>query len=214
MPPAAVLWDLDGTLVDSRADIAAAANVARAAIGLAPLPETAVAGMVGDGMGTLLHRLAPEADEATRGALRAAFITYYEAHCADATAPFPGVVEVVAAVAAAGIAQGVVTNKPLAFTRRILSATGLGTSMGTVQGGDAARKPAPDQLLAGCRELAVDPGACWMVGDHHTDLLAGRAAGCRTAFCAWGIGHPGEAEPDVCLSVPGDLLAVLEVAAP
>ena len=212
MTAAAVLWDLDGTLVDSRVSIARSANVARTAVGAEPLPQAEIAAMVGDGMEALLQRLCP-ADGALDD-LRAAFVAHYAEHCAEDVDPYPGIASTLAVLAAAGIAQAVVTNKPLDFSQRILACSGLEPFMGSVQGGDTARKPDPDQLLAACRELTVDPADCWMVGDHHTDLRAGRAAGCRVAFCAWGIGHPDGEAYDRRLERPVDLLAALEVAVP
>lgn len=210
MSTTAVLWDLDGTLVDSREDIACAGNVARAALGLEALPVTDVAAMVGDGMGALLRRLCGD-DPMALGLAEAEFVAHYAEHCADRTTVYPGVAAALAAIAAAGIPQGVVTNKPLAFTRRILDATGLAGSFATVQGGDGPRKPAPDQLYAACAELAIDVADAWMVGDHHTDLLAGRAAGCRTAHCTWGIGHADGVAHDLSLTLPGELLPALGV---
>jgi len=103
----------------------------------------------------------------------------------------------------------------ITFTNvRILDATGLASHFATVQGGDGPRKPAPDQLHIACAELSAVPATSWMVGDHHTDLLAGRAAGCRTAHCAWGIGHSDGVEHDLRLEVPGDLLPALGVSQP
>jgi phosphoglycolate phosphatase len=209
LAPALVLWDLDGTLVDSREDIAHAGNVARAVLGLAALPVPEIAAMVGDGMGMLLRRLCPDVDPPAFAAAESAFVAHYAEHCADRSTAYPGVLDCLNALQAASISQAVVTNKPLGFTRRILETLGLAPFFATVQGGDGPRKPAPDQLLAACADVAADPVASWMVGDHHTDLRAGRAAGCRIAFCAWGIGHPDGIQPDLQLERPQDLLEAL-----
>ena len=204
-----VLWDLDGTLVDSRVDIAVAGNVARHAIGLEALDEAAVAAMVGDGMGMLLERLLPAVSAEAFAQAKAAFIAHYASHCADRTTPYAGVDQVLAVIAQAGIPQAVVTNKPLAFTTTILEATDLARWFGAVQGGDEVRKPDPDGLYAVATVLGGDIADGWMVGDHHTDLAAGRAAGCRRAFCTWGLGHIGDEQPDAELQQVTDLLPLL-----
>jgi phosphoglycolate phosphatase len=188
-----VLWDLDGTLVDSREDLAAAGNVARAALGLPALPVATVAGFVGDGVGKLLERLLPGAAPAELARAHQAFSTHYAAHCADATRAYAGIPEVLKELAAAGCRQAVVTNKPESFSRRILAALGLDRWLTVVVGGDRWRKPAPEGIHDALRQLGGGAADAVMIGDHHTDLLAAAAAEIPAIWCAWGLGHPGEA---------------------
>lgn len=183
------IFDLDGTLVDSRADLAAAGNAARAAIGLPRLPETEVMACVGDGMQKLLERLTPEVEASARARATEAFKAAYAQGCCVRTACYEGVVEALDAVRRQGWILAVATNKPLAFSRRILDHLGLSARIACVRGGDGPKKPDPGQLQSILHELGADPRRSWMVGDHRTDILAGRAAGCRVLFCTWGIGH-------------------------
>lgn len=205
-----VIWDLDGTLVDSSADLAAAVNHARSVYGLGPLPLAEVRRAVGDGMDLLLERTHHELG-ADWPRARTPFRDYYAAHCTVATACFPGIDKVVAAFTEAGWAQGVVTNKPRDFTLRILDHAGLAGAMVRVVGGDEGRrKPAADGLLAVLAAAGADAAASWMIGDHHTDIRAGRAAGCRVCWTAWGIGQRGDHEVDLVALEPADLHDILD----
>lgn len=205
--PGLLIWDLDGTLIDSRADIAAAGNAARAAVGLDPLPVATVSGFVGDGVEKLLERLIGDGD---RVKAHEAFTRHYHAHCCDATRPYAGIPEALEVLTAAGWIHAVATNKPMAFSRRILDGIGLIHHFrGGVAGGDRHRKPDPRQLqdlLAGGEH---DPAHAWMIGDHHTDIRAARAAGLRMCWCAWGIGRDDGLPVDAVAQVPDDLLGIL-----
>ena len=132
--PVFILYDLDGTLVDSRADLALAVNLARRDFGLAPLPEAAVAACVGEGVQVLVARAIPECagrlDEAV-----AAMRRHYAAHLLDHTVPYPGVREALAAAGAAGFGQAVVTNKPRPATEAILRGLGLEAHFAAIVGG-------------------------------------------------------------------------------
>lgn len=184
-----LIWDLDGTLIDSRADIAAAANAALAELGLPALPLTQVASYVGDGIGVLISRMLPGANAALHESCRASFERHYALGCCQATTVYPGVFTALRELSAAGWRHAVATNKALAYTTPILAHCGLAGHFAAVRGGDGPRKPDPWQLLDLIRELGADPAQTWMIGDHHTDIRAGRAAGCRVMFCAWGFGH-------------------------
>lgn len=183
-----VVFDLDGTLIDSRRDLAAAANVGRSAVDLPPLPLETIVSFVGDGIGALMERLIPDA--ALRTAATAAFSAHYRDHCSVHTQVYPGVKAAMASLAASGWQLGVATNKPLHFAQRILDDLDLTRWIGDrVRGGDVMRKPDPGQLLSLLAQTQADPTRSWMVGDHHTDILAARAAGLRVLWCAWGLGH-------------------------
>jgi phosphoglycolate phosphatase len=202
-----VIWDLDGTLVDSRQDIATAANAALQAIGRPILPLATVVSYVGDGIGTLIERLTPGGAAPERDACRAQFERSYAEVCCDQTAAYPGIIDVLTALRAAGHVQAVATNKALAYTLPILTHCGIAGYFAAIRGGDGRRKPDPWQLLDIGRELGLAPD--WMVGDHHTDIRAGRAAGCRVAFCRWGLGRSDGDLVDVEIATPHELLDVI-----
>jgi phosphoglycolate phosphatase len=183
------IFDLDGTLVDSRRDLAEAGNAARAAIGLAPLAADEVARFVGDGVEKLIERLTPACDAGARAQAHRAFAAAYGDGCCRWTRTYSGIPEALAQLSAAGWTLGVATNKPLAFTERILAACGIRERFAAVRGGDRARKPEPTQLLEIAAETGSSAAAAWMIGDHRTDIAAGRAASMRVAWCAWGIGQ-------------------------
>lgn len=206
----AVIFDLDGTLIDSREDIAAAANAARVALGLSPLPLTTIVSYVGEGADRLIERLTPDGDADQRVAALAAFTAHYAKHCCDHTQPYPGIAQVLAALSVAGWRLGVATNKPTAFAQQILDRLGLARWLPVVVGGDQAKKPDPAPLRAVLDQLGAQAVASWMVGDHHTDIYAGRAAGCRVLWCAWGIGDRQALPVDAQAASPAALLTVLE----
>jgi phosphoglycolate phosphatase len=194
-PRRAVCLDLDGTLIDSAPDLAAALNRRLAAHGLAPHPLSAVKRMIGDGARMLLARgfsaRGVTLDDAALTAEVAAFIPDYDAHSLDETRPFPGVVEALDALASRGFALAIVTNKPEAPTHTILRALGLDTHFATVAGGDSfpVRKPDPGHLAGALARLGIAPSEAVMVGDHRNDLLAARGAGAAAIYAAYGYGE-------------------------
>jgi 2-phosphoglycolate phosphatase len=211
--PRAILFDLDGTLADTAPDLAAAVNLLRTERGLAPTPysvlrPTASAGargMIGAAFG-----LAP-GDEGYE-ALRLAWFANYEAAMFVHSSLFAGVPELLQGLADAGLAWGIVTNKPERFTNPLVGMIGLQHS-GCVVSGDttAHAKPHPAPLLEAARRLGMAPQDCWYVGDDLRDIEAGRAAGMATVACSWG--YCGEIDPanwgaDILLDTP---LALLEV---
>jgi phosphoglycolate phosphatase len=202
-----VIFDLDGTLIDSRADLASAGNHSRVAVGLPALPEASVLGFVGDGLDRLIERLVPTV--ADRGQAMAAFSAYYLAHCCDHTKPYAGIVELLTQLRERQWMMAVATNKPLVFTTAILSGCGITNYFSAVRGGDGPRKPDPQQLTDIMTTLGAKANDCWMIGDHHTDIHAGRAAGCRVAFCTWGIGQMDALSVDVELHHPSEFMVVV-----
>ena len=209
MTARAVVLDLDGTLIDSRQDIAAAANAARGAVGLAPLDLVTVVGFVGDGAHKLIERLTPAGGAALRTAAMAAFTAHYCDHCCDHTRPYAGIPQALTALRAAGWRLAVATNKPEAFARTILDHLGLIPLIDAIRGGDRVRKPDPAPVIELLHQLGASPAASWMVGDHHTDILAGRGAGCRVAWCDWGFGDRGGLAVDASAGIPADLPRIL-----
>ena len=195
----AILLDLDGTLVDSRKDLAAAANASRAALGLDPLAIETIASYVGDGLAKLLERSCPHMDQQAHDEAHRAFHAYYSEHCCDHTHMYPGIDTLLQRLSADGCSLAVVTNKPKQYADHILERLGIAPLMALVCGGDEKRKPDPSPLVDTCKSLGLSLSAAWMCGDHHTDIIAARRAGCRSIWCSWGIGeHAGEAFDYAC----------------
>jgi phosphoglycolate phosphatase len=194
-PGRAVCLDLDGTLIDSAPDLAAALNRRLAACGLAPLPLASVKRMIGDGARMLLSRGFAAAgrplDDDALAAELALFIPDYEAHALDLTRPFPGVEAALERLAGAGFTLAVVTNKPEGPTRSILRRLGLDHRFATVAGGDSfpVRKPDPGHLTGALARLGIPARDAVMVGDHRNDLLAARGAGARAIYATFGYGE-------------------------
>jgi len=212
--PRAILFDLDGTLADTAPDLAAAVNYLRTVRGLAPTPydllrPTASAGargMIGAAFG-----LAP--GDAGYETLRLEWFDRYQSAMAVHSTLFDGIDALLAGLADAGMAWGIVTNKPARFTDPLVPQIGLAHA-GCIISGDTTphAKPHPAPLLEGARRLGLAPETCWYVGDDLRDIEAGRAAGMVTVACAWG--YCGATEPatwgaDHVLDTPAELLAVV-----
>ena len=213
----AVLFDLDGTLIDSAEDLGRAANVMRQARQLEPLPMSDYRPHGGSGARGMLRRafgVAP--GQAAYDALKCEFLDGYERLMYDNTRPFDGIEAELAALQAAGLAWGIVTNKAERFALPLTAALRLNAA--TVVGGDttAHAKPHPAPLLEAARRLGVEPAACLYVGDDERDVIAGRAAGMATAVAAWGYLGPqaqtSDWGADVELAAPGSLLKLLGLA--
>ena len=212
--PRAVLFDLDGTLADTAPDLAAAVNRLRTDRGLEPTPyallrPTASAGargMIGAAFG-----LAPGDDGSEE--LRVQWFDRYQSNMAVESELFEGIDTLLQGIEEAGMAWGVVTNKPARFTDPLIPQIGLAHA-GCIVSGDTMphAKPHPAPLLEGARRLDIAPSACWYVGDDLRDIEAGRAAGMPTVACAWG--YCGAIEPstwgaDFLCATPLALLELL-----
>lgn len=187
----ALLFDLDGTLVDSLPDLQTAANLLRAELELPPLNLDEVRYCVGDGARMLVQRALPP-DAFSEQRLQT-FLAHYADHLTDRTTPYSGIRPLLDQLVQLPLA--VVTNKPYDLTRRLLEQLGLSNSFQSVIGGDSCpqKKPSPEPIHAALKTLKCRPDQALMIGDHHTDLRAGRAAGTRTCFCSWGYGdHDGQ----------------------
>jgi phosphoglycolate phosphatase len=186
-----IIFDLDGTLVDTRADLALAVNLTRAELGLPTLPEAQVVAYVGEGMLSLLTRALPEAPHLLEQALPV-YQRQYSAHLLDHACLYPGVASALARFNRLGLPLMVVTNKHRAFTDPILEGLGLSRFMATVVGGGDCHglKPDPAPLVLALERAGCAAAGSWMVGDHFTDLEAGRRAGLQRCFCRYGFGDP------------------------
>ncbi len=204
----AAFFDMDGTLIDSKADLAATVNHTRRDLGLGELPTETVIGFVGRGARYLLDHAIPER---TGESVAAIFRSHYAEHCCESVTLYPGVRETLEALARRGWLLGVNTNKPNFATRMILEKFGLDRLFGAavVAGGDCAEmKPSALPLRACAAQLGghrLSPDD-WMVGDSWTDLDCATNAGVRGAFCAYGFGQLGDARYTVRLDRFADLL--------
>ncbi len=185
-----MLLDLDGTLVDSVPDLAAAMNRSLAAQGLAPLSRAEVRGFIGDGAKALVERGFAARGREADAAILDAFLLDYGANAAVETCAYPGVAEGLAALCDRGWTLAVCTNKPEAPARSLLAALGLAHWFAAIGGGDSysVRKPDPGHLLATLRASGGVPERCVMVGDHHNDIRAATAAGVPAIWAAYGYG--------------------------
>ena len=210
MPVRLILFDLDGTLADTQADLAAAINATRHWAGLPPLGLPAIRGAIGDGARALIERTVPfpgPVEEPLRF-----FIGYYGSHCAVATRLYPGVPEMLEATR--DRLRAIVTNKPERISRKILEAFAVDAHFVDVIGGDSlpARKPDPAGILAVMARHGIPAAETLMVGDSPIDVAAARAAGVACAGVAGGYADPAalrEAKPDFLLKDLRGLLTIL-----
>jgi 2-phosphoglycolate phosphatase len=211
-----VLFDLDGTLIDSAPDLAAAANRLRADHGMPPLPLAALRPMVGSGARGMVGIAFGVTPLETRyDGLRDAFLAHYEQGLLQSTHPFDGVEALLRGLEGAGIPWGIVTNKATRFTAPIVAGLGLARRAAVVVCGDTTphSKPHPEPLLAAARAMGLAPEQVVYVGDDLRDVLAARAAGMAMIVATWGylgLGEPVDAwGGDLLAAEPADVAAWL-----
>lgn len=217
--PAAVLFDLDGTLVDSAPDLAAAANAMLAARGLAPVPYEELRPLAGSGARGMLSRTFRSGPgDPDYAALRDEFHDLYEQCMLASTRAFEGVEALLAGLQAHGLPWGIVTNKARRFAGPLVQALAPIAGTGTLVCGDCTphTKPHPAPLLEAARRLGLEAGRCIYVGDDRRDVEAGRAAGMGTVAAAWGYLGPGAEvaawSAGHVIHAPGELLNWLDLA--
>ena len=206
MRPRLLIFDLDGTLIDSRADLATAVNLMRRHYELPPLPLETVVAFVGNGVRTLVTRAlqgtAVNVDDALRiqGPL-------YRAHLVDETVLYPGVFEVLHSLHKAGHTLAVATNKPVDACETILTHFGIRPLFAWVLGGGSTTnlKPHPEVVETIMSGTGFGAGDTWMIGDNDTDLECARRAGARSVFCAFGIGDRRAETPTATVQTFGEL---------
>jgi phosphoglycolate phosphatase len=186
--PQAVLFDLDGTLLDSAPDMLATANAMLAERGRAPITLDALRPVVSKGSRAMVSVAFPELGQEARDALVPEFLDRYEALIGQHAVLFDGVAGMLEALEAAGCAWGIVTNKPEYLARLILPQLGWETRCAVLVGGDtfAQRKPHPLPLLAAAERMGIEPGICIYVGDDERDIVAANAAGMASVAALWG----------------------------
>jgi len=182
-----LIFDLDGTLVDSKKDLTSSVNYVRSTFGLSALTEDQIAGFIGDGAQMLIRRaLGMQASEADVQSGVQLFLSYYREHMLDASVLYPGVDETLKRLSDCRLA--VLTNKPIRFSRTMLEGLGILGHFAAVYGGNSFEKKKPDPI--GVFQILQDTQAqledTWMIGDSSVDVLTGRNAGVRTCGVSWG----------------------------
>src|SRR5579859_905296 len=198
-----VIFDLDGTLIDSSRDLANAVNATRAHLGLAPIENETVYSYVGNGAPVLIRKaLGPEyADEEVQSALEY-FLAYYREHMLDNTVLYPGVREVLDEFRRAGLTMAVLTNKPVRFSQGIVDGLGLGAHFRRVYGGNSfeQKKPHPVGIETLMNEAGAAREETLMVGDSSVDVQTARNARVTACGVTWGF------QPDTFAAWPPDFL--------
>lgn len=215
----AVLFDMDGTLLDSAPDFIAITQAMRTVRGLPPLADKLIRDQISGGARAMVASAFDEApDSAAFEVLRQEFLERYQQHCAVLTRPFEGIEALLDDIEQARLLWGVATNKPLRYAEPIMQALNLAERSAVLVCPDHVErsKPAPDMLLLACQQMGVNPEAVLFVGDDARDIESGRAAGCLTAAVTYGYIHP-EDNPrnwgaDVVVDHPSELRAVLDRA--
>lgn len=201
--PPLLIFDLDGTLIDSKLDLANAVNAALRHMGRVPLENDTVYSYVGNGAPVLMRRaMGPEASETEIEEALAYFLNYYREHMLEHTVLYPTVRETLDALLAAGARMAVLTNKPVRFSRELVAGLGLEAHFFAVYGGNSfeQKKPHPmgvDRLLA---ESGVARERTWMIGDSSVDIRTARNAGIRSIGVTYGF------QPETLAEVPPDIL--------
>jgi len=197
-----LVFDLDGTLVDSQRDLADAVNATRAWMGLEPLPPITVAQYVGNGAPVLVQRALPDAGKEDWSRGLKYFLEYYRDHMLDSTVLYPGVREALDQLHAERIPLAVLTNKPIRFSLQMLEGLGIDLHFFRVYGGNSFPEKKPDP--SGLNALVVESGAhrarTIMVGDSAVDIDTARNAGVQACGVRWGF------QPETFVSSPPDFL--------
>ncbi|MEF9965271.1 MAG: phosphoglycolate phosphatase [Comamonas sp.] len=215
----AILFDLDGTLIDSAPDLGAAADQMRITRGLPSLPMADYRPFAGSGArGMLRVAFGMQPEDAEFPAMREEFFQNYERRMTQDTTVFDGVADMLARIVAQQLHWGVVTNKSKRFTEPLSRQMALFASAGAVVSGDTTphAKPHPEPLFEAARRIGVDPQDCVYVGDDERDIIAGKAAGMRTVAAVYGyLGEKQSVahwEADDVINSPHELLKRLNLA--
>ena len=202
-----LIFDLDGTLIDSRADLAAGINHMRGHYGLGSLPLETISGYIGNGVRLLVERSLQGAEVDVEEAMRMNK-DYYGSHLTIHTTLYDGVAEGIPRLAAAGHKLALLTNKPGDPCRAILKHFGLDQYFDSmIGGGDIEKlKPEPGGIFQCLENASMESSSAWMVGDHYTDLAVAKNAGVKSAFVRYGFGEERGYEPSVYFSSFAELV--------
>jgi len=208
----AILFDLDGTLIDSVTDLANSVNHTLAQVGLAGHSRDEIKSFVGDGVQKLIKRSLGESHMDKFAEAFAIFMDHYGQHCTDNTVLYPGVAETLPQLAER-YTLAVLTNKSLKFSLKILKALNIDSCFKEVLGGDSldTKKPDPAGIFFLAEKWGLNPEQeILMVGDHATDIEVGQQARCRTVFIEGTIGDKRGLEPDFVIRSMTELPGLLE----
>lgn len=214
----AVLFDLDGTLLDSAPDLIASLNHLRAGLGLAALPADELRHFVSRGAVGLVRAGMPPCDDETLAVWREDFLKHYQANSFVESRPFDGVDLVLKTLRDRGIPWGVVTNKLESLSIPLLEKLGWRTTASAVVYGDtvSGSRADPEPVLTACDHIGVEPENTLMVGDDVRDMLAGNRAGCHTAFASYGYADRESlseiTDSTVIINDPAGVLETLEAS--
>jgi phosphoglycolate phosphatase len=200
---ALVIFDLDGTLIDSKKDLVNSVNATRAEMGMPPLSDQIVSSYIGNGAPVLIQRaLRPDATESELKNALEFFLAHYRAHCVDNTVLYPGVADGLAQLHEASVALAVLTNKPVRISRLIMDHLGVGKLMFQIYGGNSFefKKPHPIGIETLRAESPADTAVTWMVGDTPVDVQTARNAGVSACGVAWGF------QPESFAVTPPDMV--------
>jgi phosphoglycolate phosphatase len=208
-----LVFDLDGTLVDSKKDLALSVNAMRAAMGLDPISLDLIASYIGHGVTELVRRslgALATAENVEKGLVF--FLAYYREHMLDNTAPYPGVAEALEKLR--GHKMAVLTNKPVKFSQEMLTRLGFAPYFAYIYGGNSfsQKKPDPIGLRKLMEDLQMSTSETLMVGDSDTDVLTGRNAGVWTCGVSYGFGAGtlDEVRPDLVIDDLRELPPMLD----
>jgi phosphoglycolate phosphatase len=185
-----LIFDLDGTLIDSKLDLANSVNATRVHMGLPGVPVDEAASWVGNGAPVLIRRaMGPDAPQQDVDRALAWFLEHYFLHMLDNTVLYPGVREGLDEFAQAGLKMAVLTNKPVRFSRALIAGLGVGARFFQVYGGNSfeRKKPDPMGVEALCGEAGVEAGRTLMIGDSSVDIRTARNAGIAACGVTWGL---------------------------
>jgi phosphoglycolate phosphatase len=205
-----LIFDLDGTLIDSKRDLADSVNAMRAWMGRRPIPDDRVYSYVGDGAPMLVRRALPGASEEDLERALRYFLAYYREHMLDATTLYPGVRQALERLHGAGEPLAVLTNKPVRFSERLIDGLGLTQHFFRIYGGNSFPKKKPHPM--GIEKLVEESGAARertvMVGDSAVDVRTARNAGVQACGVAWGFQPEtfADAPPDFVIGEIGELV--------
>lgn len=215
----AVLFDMDGTLLDTAPDFVAVIQAMRQAHNVPPMPEATIRGVISGGAKAMVlaaFDVSPESEAFE--ALRQEFLERYLQHCAVYSHLFEGMERLLCDIEQARLQWGVVTNKPLRFAEPIMQQLGLANRSAVLVCPDhvSQSKPHPEPVLLACHQLQLSPAEVLFIGDDKRDIESGQAAGCRTAAASYGYIHPDDNPShwgaDMVVEHPKDLRRLLDQA--
>jgi len=209
----AVMFDLDGTLIDSLADLANATNHALAKLGCPTHPIPAYRYLVGDGAASLCARALPADKQHLRDDALQLMRAHYDAHRYDETRPYPGIPELVTTLAARGLTLAVFSNKPDHFTKQVVAHYFPATPFQAVRGhlAPVPLKPDPAGAWEIARELKIPPAQWLYLGDTNTDMQTARAAGMHAGGVLWGFRDRAELEANGAQTIIAQPAEILEL---